>query len=220
MKWLILIIGAYLLGSVPFGLLIARLHGIDLRRVGSGNIGATNVVRALGRKWGTFCFLLDVCKGLVPMLIPPHLGLTQSPPSPLQLFGWLAAGTAAILGHIFPIYLKFKGGKGVATSLGVVLGLWPYLTICGLAALLIWLLAAFLWRYVSLASILAAAAFPLLLLAAIALRHDWTFQTLWPLFLVALPMPALVIWRHRANIQRIRAGTESRIGRKKPKPSA
>lgn len=220
MKWLILIIGAYLLGSVPFGLLIARLHGIDLRCVGSGNIGATNVVRALGRKWGTFCFLLDVGKGLVPMLIPPHLGLIQSPPSPLQLFGWLAVGTAAILGHIFPIYLKFKGGKGVATSLGVVLGLWPYLTICGLAALLIWLGAAFLWRYVSLASILAAAVFPLLLLAAIIFREDWTFQALWPLFLVALPMPALVIGRHRANIRRIRAGTESRIGQKKPQPSA
>ncbi|HPP55464.1 MAG TPA: glycerol-3-phosphate 1-O-acyltransferase PlsY [Anaerohalosphaeraceae bacterium] len=220
MKWLTLIAAAYLLGSIPFGLLIARLHGIDLRRVGSGNIGATNVVRALGRKWGIICFLLDVSKGLLPMLIPPLTGLTGPSPSDRELLGWLAVGTAAILGHIFPVYLGFKGGKGVATSLGVVLGLWPYFTVCGLAALLVWLAAAVIWRYVSLASILAAAAYPLILLAAVCLLPGWTFANLWPLFLVAVPVPALVIWRHRANIQRIRAGTESRIGQKKHQPAA
>lgn len=220
MKWLILIGASYLLGSIPFGLLIARCHGIDLRRVGSGNIGATNVVRALGRKWGVFCFILDVAKGLLPMRVPPLLGLTSPCPSDIELLGWLAVGTAAILGHIFPVYLGFKGGKGVATSLGVVLGLWPYLTLCGLAALFVWLLTAFLWRYVSLASILAAASYPLILLAAVWLLPGWTFANLWPLFLVAVPIPALVIWRHRSNIQRIFAGTESRIGRKNSQPPA
>lgn len=220
MKWLTLIAVAYLLGSIPFGLLIARFHGIDLRRVGSGNIGATNVVRALGRKWGIFCFVLDVAKGLLPMLTPPLLGLTSSTPSSGELIGWLAVGTAAILGHIFPVFLGFRGGKGVATSLGVVLGLWPYLTLCGLAALLVWLLAAWIWRYVSLASILAAASYPLILLVAVCLLADWTWANLWPLFGVAIPIPALVIWRHRANIQRIRAGTESRIGQKKSQTPA
>ncbi len=218
MKWAVLILGAYLLGSVPFGLLVARLHGIDLRKVGSGNIGATNVIRALGRKWGIFCFVLDVLKGFVPMILVGLLGLCGSEPTAVHLIGWLAVGTAAILGHIFPVYLKFKGGKGVATSLGVVLGLWPYLTVCGLAAFVIWLITVKIWRYVSLASILAAGAFPILLLIAILVLKNWTFGTLWPLFLVAVPMPLLVILRHRANIQRLLAGTESKIGQKKQRP--
>lgn len=215
MKWAVLILGAYLLGSVPFGLLVARLHGVDLRKVGSGNIGATNVIRALGRKWGIFCFVLDVLKGFVPMILVPLLGLSSNDPTARQLIGWLAVGTTAILGHIFPLYLRFKGGKGVATSLGVVLGLWPYLTLCGLAAFGIWLITVKIWRYVSLASILAAGAFPILLLIAILIFKNWTFGTLWPLFLVAVPMPLLVILRHRANIQRLIAGTESKIGQKK-----
>lgn len=214
MIFLLLIVVAYLLGSVPFGLLAARLHGINLRKVGSGNIGATNVIRALGRKWGAFCFVLDVLKGFVPMIAVPLLGLTGTDPSARQLIGWLAVGVATILGHIFPIYLGFKGGKGVATSLGVVLGLWPYLTLCGIAAFVIWLIAVIIWRYVSLASILAAGAFPVILLITILIQKNWTFQNLWPLFLVAIPMPILVILRHRANIQRIRTGTESKIGRK------
>jgi glycerol-3-phosphate acyltransferase PlsY len=215
MNWLLLIIGAYLLGSAPFGLWIARLHGVDLRKVGSGNIGATNVIRALGRKWGIFCFVLDVLKGFVPMILIPLLRLGGSEPTAGHLLGWLAMGTAAILGHIFPIYLKFKGGKGVATSLGVVLGLWPYFTVCGLAAFIVWLITVRIWRYVSLASILAAGAFPILLLIAILFLEDWTFDRLWPLFLVAVPMPLLVIFRHRANIQRLIAGTENKIGLKK-----
>ena len=178
-------------------------------------IGATNVIRALGRKWGIFCFVLDVLKGFVPMILVPLLELGRSEPTAGHLLGWLAVGTAAILGHIFPIYLKFKGGKGVATSLGVVLGLWPYFTVCGLAAFIIWLITVRIWRYVSLASILAAGAFPILLLIAILFLEDWTFDSLWPLFLVAVPMPLLVIFRHRANIQRLIAGTENKIGPKK-----
>lgn len=215
MTWLLLILGSYLLGSVPFGLLIARLHGIDLRTVGSGNIGATNVSRALGKKWAYVCFALDVCKGLTPMLLVPALGLVARPPAPEQLFGWLATGAVAILGHIFPVYLRFKGGKGVATSLGVVLGLWPWLTLCGVTAFLVWAAVVLITRMVSLASILAAGLFPILLAVAIALTPGWTFNTLWPLFLIAVPIPLLVIVRHRDNIRRILAGAEHKIGQKR-----
>lgn len=214
MKLPLLILAAYLLGSVPFGLLIARLHGVDLRKVGSGNIGATNVSRALGKKWAYVCFVLDVCKGLVPMLLVPVLGLVQDSPASRELFGWLAVGAAAILGHVFPLYLRFKGGKGVATSLGVVLGLWPYLTVCGLATFALWGVSVLVTRMVSLASVIAAGCFPLLLAGAIALLPGWTFSALWPLFLIAVPIPLLVIVRHRDNLKRIAAGTEHKIGQK------
>ena len=105
MKFVILIIGAYLLGSVPFGLIIAKAYGKDLRNIGSGNIGATNLSRALGKKWAYFCFLLDVTKGMVPMLLT--LKLLSAQPTISELFLWLIVGIAAILGHIFPIYVKF-----------------------------------------------------------------------------------------------------------------
>jgi glycerol-3-phosphate acyltransferase PlsY len=147
------VIGAYLLGSIPFGLLIAKAHGKDLRSIGSGNIGATNVSRALGRKWAYFCFALDVLKGVAPMLITLSLVRPLSSQSQSErvvlLWLWLAVGCAAILGHIFPIYVKFKGGKGVATSFGVALGLWPYYTICASFAIVIWVVAVLIWRYVS-----------------------------------------------------------------------
>ncbi|GAF92317.1 unnamed protein product, partial [marine sediment metagenome] len=109
------VILAYLLGSIPFGVIIAKAHGKDLRTIGSGNIGATNVSRALGRRWAYFCFVLDVLKGLVPMLAVRSC-VEMPHPTPGLLSLWLCVGCAAILGHIFPIYLKFKGGKGVATS--------------------------------------------------------------------------------------------------------
>lgn len=208
MKFVFLIIGAYLLGSVPFGLIIAKAHGKDLRSIGSGNIGATNLSRALGRKWAYLCFLLDAAKGLIPMLITA--GFISSPPAIAELFLALAAGCAAILGHIFPIYLRFKGGKGVATSFGVALGLWPYYTICAVAAFLIWLVVVLLWRYISLASISASVAFPLTLALVIILMPDWNFANLWPLFVAAVAIPVMVIVRHRENIKRLIAGTESK----------
>jgi glycerol-3-phosphate acyltransferase PlsY len=206
------IIAAYLLGSIPFGLLIAKAHGKDLRSIGSGNIGATNVSRALGRKWAYFCFVLDVLKGLIPMLATM---LIAEPDSVLTLWLWLAVGCAAILGHIFPIYVKFKGGKGVATSFGVALGLWPYYTICVLLAAVVWVVAVLIWRYVSLASIAASVTFPLVLTAAIILTPDWSFGNLWPVLIAAVAIPVMVIVRHRENIKRLRAGTESKIRQKK-----
>jgi len=209
------IIGAYLLGSIPFGLLIAKAHGKDLRSIGSGNIGATNVSRALGRKWAYVCFLLDVLKGMVPMLVTLSLIKPLSTPSQTEkvilLLLWLAVGCGAILGHIFPIYVKFKGGKGAATSFGVALGLWPYYTICALFAFAIWIVVVLIWRYVSLASIAASISFPIVLILAIILKRGWDFISLWPLLIAATAIPLMVIIRHRENIKRLLAGTESKI---------
>jgi len=202
------IIGAYLLGSIPFGLLIAKAHGKDLRSIGSGNIGATNVSRALGRKWAYICFVLDVLKGMVPMLA---IMFIAKPEGVILLLLWLAVGCTAILGHIFPIYVKFKGGKGVATSFGVALGLWPYYTICAMFATVIWVVVVLVWRYVSLASICASISFPLVLLLAIILKPGWNFASLWPLLIAATAIPLMVIIRHRENIKRLLAGTESKI---------
>jgi len=212
MIFIILIIGSYLLGSIPFALVIAKAHGKDLRSIGSGNIGATNLSRALGRKWAYFCFVLDVLKGLLPMLA--IIRLVSSPPGIAELFLWLAVGCAAILGHIFPIYIKFKGGKGVATSLGVALGLWPYYTICAAFAFVVWAAVVLLSRYISLASIAASIAFPVALILAIALTPGWNFADLWPLLTAAIAIPLMVILRHRENIKRLIVGTESKVFRK------
>lgn len=212
LDFLILIIGAYLLGSVPFGLIIARAHGKNLREIGSGNIGATNVARALGRKWAYFCFFLDVCKGLIPALIA--VLLMSTPPTIAQLLLALAAGVAAILGHVFPLYIRFKGGKGVATSFGVALGLWPYYTICSLISFAIWSVVTLATRYVSLASIIASVVFPVTLVLAIILVPAWQFGRLWPLLIAAIAIPIMVILRHRENIKRLLAGTESKIPRR------
>jgi glycerol-3-phosphate acyltransferase PlsY len=215
----IAIAGAYLLGSIPFGIIIAKTHGKDLRSTGSGNIGATNVSRALGKKWGYICFVLDVLKGLIPMLavMPFTTPLSVQTPNEkiIVLFLWLTVGCAAILGHVFPVYVKFKGGKGVATSFGIALGLWPYYTICAVIAILIWLAVLILWKYVSLASIIAAVSFPIALISMIFIRDDWQFITLWPLLIPAFAIPIMVILRHRENIKRLRAGTEHRIHEKR-----
>ena len=209
------VIVAYLLGSIPFGLLIAKAHGKDLRAVGSGNIGATNVARALGRRWAYLCFALDMLKGLAPMLATMVLArvfFTKSQNASVTgLLLWLVVGCAAILGHIFPIYLKFKGGKGVATSLGVALGLWPYYTICALVAFVVWVVMLLWRRYVSLASIGASVAFPTTLTVAIILSPGWNVADLWPLLIGATAIPLAVVIRHRENIKRLRAGTESKV---------
>lgn len=208
------LIVAYLLGSIPFGLVIARAHHLDLRQHGSGNIGATNVTRTLGKKWGGLCFALDVLKGTLPTLLFMILTedrLTQNGMSHQAfLWVWLAVGFSAVLGHVFPIYAGFKGGKGVATSFGVGLGLWPYFTGCAIAALFTWALIVRITRTVSLASIIAAILFPLYLIVVIALIPQWHFRTLWPLLLIGLAIAITVIVRHKENIQRLRTGTENR----------
>jgi len=216
MLYALAIASAYLLGSIPFGLVLAHTQGVDLRSTGSGNIGATNVSRALGKKWGYACCVLDVLKGLLPMLItlwlirPRMMGADAKEIFFIAL--WLGVGCAAILGHIFPVYVRFRGGKGVATSFGVALGLWPYYTICALIVLVIWVSLVLKSRYVSLASILASMTFPILLILFIVLRETWTFGRLWPLVIIAVIIPWAVLIRHRENIQRLKQGTENKIG--------
>lgn len=203
------ILAAYLLGSVPFAFLIAKVYGKDLRTVGSGNIGATNLARAVGRKWGYACFVLDALKGLAPVaLVGAVAGV---PNSPMFLSLWLLVGIATILGHVFPIYLRFRGGKGVATSFGVALGLWPYFTLCALIALIVWVGVVLTWHYVSLASICAAVAFPVALVLGMLMVPAWRSVNLWPLLIAAVVIPVLVIVRHRENIRRLATGTENRI---------
>jgi len=211
----------YLVGSIPFGFIIGRLYGLDIRTQGSGNIGSTNVSRVLGRKWGILCFLLDVAKGLAPVFAAGSFarqqwpGHTDAALSPIAQWFVLLTGAACIVGHMFSLYLRFRGGKGVATSLGVVLGVWPYFTFAGVVAFALWVAVWGMWRYVSLASIVAAVAFPAALLTLIWRMDAWALTRLWPLVGFSVLMAALVILRHRSNIARLLAGTELRGGQKK-----
>ena len=206
----------YLVGSVPFGFLVGRSRGIDVRTAGSGNIGATNVGRLLGRKWGIVVFVLDVLKGLAPTVAVGlwfNASFAAGSLSPtLQNSGWLAAGICCVLGHNFPIYLGLRGGKGVATSLGVVLGVFPYLTLAGLLAFCVWTLVTLTTRMVSAGSIAAALSFPLFLAICMLWSGYATLRQHWTLLVFSILLSALVVYRHRANIARLRAGTEARIG--------
>jgi glycerol-3-phosphate acyltransferase PlsY len=210
---------SYLVGSVPFGLLLGKLKGIDIREHGSGNIGATNAGRVLGRRWGYTCFLLDVAKGFGPVFIVGWLIRSDlsSVPATMSQCSWLLAGIGALLGHVLPVWLKFRGGKGVATGLGVVVGFWPFLTVAGLIAFGLWIIITGVSRYVSLGSVVAAGAFPLLVAGVNRLwLGSWqAVGELWPLGIFALALPTLIIIRHRGNISRLLAGTENKIGRKK-----
>ena len=182
---------AYLLGSIPTGLLLAKAFGVNIRETGSGNIGATNVYRTLGRKVGVMTLLGDCLKGLIPVLIARQLGLPEI---------WIAAtGLAAFLGHVYTIFLGFKGGKGVATALGVFLGVSP---VSVGAVLLIFVAVVWKWRYISLGSIVAAAAMPGFVAVAVG-RPVFVIMTV----IVSL----LVIWKHKENIKRLREGTENRF---------
>lgn len=211
--WLIAILLGYLAGSIPFGLLLGRLKGIDIRQHGSGNVGATNCGRVLGKTFGLLCFLLDVLKGALPVLLVGWwmgvLGRAEVPVA--ETLAWLAVAVAAVLGHVFPVWLKFKGGKGVATGFGVILGLWPVMTLPALLAGITWAVVAAWKRYVSLASVVAAAALPLYLIGvAVALGRP--IQQVWPFLLVAILMMLVVVIRHRTNLVRLRQGTEPKLG--------
>jgi glycerol-3-phosphate acyltransferase PlsY len=187
---------SYVIGSIPFGLLIAKTQGKDIRTMGSGNIGATNVLRCLGKPLGIACFVLDVLKGFLPAALFPILGKTN------PAFGILF-GTAAILGHNFPVFLNFKGGKGVATSAGVLLGVAPLAVMIGL---LTWGIVFYTSGYVSLGSIIAA---------LLVILTGWT-AGYGPVIATALTLlGGLTIYRHRTNIQRLLAGTENKFQRKK-----
>lgn len=218
---LILIVAAYLIGSIPFGLLVGLAKGVDIRKSGSGNIGATNAGRVLGKTYGIAVFLLDVLKGLLPTLIFGFYvqgAWTAEPPvtGAAIFLWWIAAAGACICGHVFPIYLGFRGGKGVATSLGVLLGFYPLLTWPGLIAFGVWIALTGITRYVSVGSVGAAAAFPIIFAVMVRLTgpadRGFDFDRLWPLYAFSLAMAGLVIFRHRGNLKRLMAGTESKIG--------
>lgn len=193
---------AYLLGSVPFGLLLARTKGVDIRTQGSGNIGATNVLRCLGKPLGITCFLLDVLKGFLPAALFPTIGNILCPNAVGPGIGILF-GAAAILGHNFPIFLNFKGGKGVATSAGVLLGIAPLAVLIGLA---IWGVVFKLSGYVSLGSIIAS--------LAVAIT-GWVAGYEMATAIALTLLGALSIYRHRSNIQRLLKGEENKFEKKK-----
>jgi glycerol-3-phosphate acyltransferase PlsY len=212
--WLVPV--AYLLGSVPFGLIVGRSRGVDPRTSGSGNIGATNVGRLLGRKFFALVFTLDLLKGLLPMLAAAYAlreEIRGGSVGARTYALWLLVGAAAIAGHMFSVFLRFKGGKGVATSTGVLLGLWPYYTVPALIGAAVWLAAFKAWRYVSLASMAGSVAFPLAYLA-VGLARGWdVFGAQLPLLVFAVVMAGLIVFKHRSNIARLRAGTEFRGSR-------
>ena len=212
---LVLIPIAYLIGSVPFGLIVAKTRGVDPRKAGSGNIGATNVGRLLGGKFFAIVFTLDLLKGLVPMIVAGVAIGNSSRDWQLYLL-WLLVGFAAIVGHMFSIFLKFTGGKGVATSTGVLLGLFPYYTLPGVVAVAVWLLVFLPLRYVSLASMLGSVAFALAYMG-IGLMNRWDiFGQQLPLLVFAWVVAGLIVYKHKGNIARLRAGTEHRFVRKQP----
>jgi acyl phosphate:glycerol-3-phosphate acyltransferase len=211
--WTSWLLAAYLLGSIPFGLILGKIKGVDIRAHGSGNLGATNVGRVLGKKLGITCFSLDVLKGLLPTLSFGLYANFTTPNAHMGLAGalsWIAIGAAAIVGHVLPIYLKFKGGKGVATGLGAVLGLWPVMTFAGIAAALTWFITVKIKHYVSLGSIVAAAALPLLVIAS-SIFFRLTIPETSAFTAVSALLTLMVILRHRSNITRLKQGTESKV---------
>lgn len=206
MTFVLLAIAAYLLGAIPFGLLIGLAHGKDVRKLGSGNIGATNVGRVVGRTWGRICLALDILKGLIPTVLGGVL--TPYPPDAAALFGWLAVGLAAVLGHTFPVYLGFRGGKGVATTIGVALGIFPYYTIPLIASLIAFGLVRLFTGYVSLGSLTLAAAFPLAFMVYVLASPQLSMAQFWPLQVAAAVLGLLIIVRHAGNIARLVRGEE------------
>ncbi|HWP24012.1 MAG TPA: glycerol-3-phosphate 1-O-acyltransferase PlsY [Candidatus Binatia bacterium] len=192
MQLSLLLVSAYLIGSIPSGYLIGYLSGIDVRKAGSGNVGATNVGRVVGRKQGILTFFGDCAKGWIPVFAALHLEVR---PAAVAL-----VGLAAFLGHLYPVFLRFKGGKGVATAFGVMLAIAPLASLC-----LIGIFAGVLYatRTVSLASMTTAAASPIVL---------WGFNVAPPLTAATAVLAAMIFLRHRSNLDRLLAGTEPRVG--------
>lgn len=196
----------YLLGSCPNGFLISRARGLDIRQHGSGNIGATNVLRVLGKKWGYLVFFLDALKGFLAVWIGFLLTRGMFPHVPSDVAG-IVSGLFCILGHTFPVWLRFRGGKGVATSAGVLLGLMP---LAVFSVLIVWLILFYVTRYVSVASVFAAAALPAFVFFYLS-AHALTGRMLLPFSIL---IAGVVIWRHRSNIRRLLQGTEERFRKK------
>jgi glycerol-3-phosphate acyltransferase PlsY len=203
MTYIIIFIGAYLFGATPWGFIIGKMKGIDIRKHGSGNIGATNVTRTLGGGLGKLCFLLDTLKGFIPVFMASIMVEDSQVDSAM-----IVATLATVLGHMFPVYLKFKGGKGISTTGGALLALAPGAFIC---SALIWVISFKTSRYVSLASIIAAATLPL---NAWLLNLTGLTKTTMPLIIFLAILGLLAVVRHISNIKRLLNGTESRFAKK------
>lgn len=197
----------YLFGSFPAGYFAGRIAGIDVRLAGSGNIGATNVLRVLGKPWGYTVFFVDAFKGFAAVrltfFLAEHLAFARSH----AVYFAILAGVMCVVGHTCPIWLRFKGGKGVATSAGVVFGLMP---LAAVIIFLVWVVVFEITRYVSVASLVAASALPVVVV--VLLR--WQIVEGIGLFYFSTALAILVVWRHRENFSRLLKGTEQRFNRK------
>lgn len=208
-------VGSYLLGSVPFALLLGKLKGIDVRTIGSGNVGAMNLGRVLGRSWFFAVFGLDLVKGLVPSLVAGWVLTSGADGSASFSPAWrdlcrLAVGVLAVVGHNYPIYIGFRGGKGVSTSLGVALGVYPELTVPAVACFFVWAAGLGLTRMSSVGSITGAVLFPVFYFVWSRWRGE-SLPDRWPFLTFTIAIAIMVLWRHRANIARILAGTETKV---------
>jgi glycerol-3-phosphate acyltransferase PlsY len=198
---------SYLIGSVPAGYLAGRIGGIDIRKAGSGNIGATNVLRVLGKRYGYPVFLFDFAKGTAAVEISILIFKSTHHAEVSRELCAILAGVSSVIGHSYPVWLGFKGGKGVATSFGVVFGLIP---LAALIAVLVWLITFGTTRYVSVASMTAAIALPITVLVMLYVK----LLSGLTLLLFSICLAAIVIWRHRSNLSRLMSGTEPRFERK------
>lgn len=197
----------YFCGSLPFGYFAGRIAGTDIRTAGSGNIGATNVLRVLGKKWGYAVFLADAFKGFAAVRLSSLIADRVASGRPYAEYFAILAAVMCIIGHTFPIWLRFKGGKGVATSVGAVFGLMP---LAAITIFTIWVIVFEITRYVSVASIVAASSLPF----TIALLMRWKIIQGSGLLYFSSVMLILVLWRHRSNFSRLLKGTEQRFSRK------
>jgi glycerol-3-phosphate acyltransferase PlsY len=198
---------AYFIGSLPSGYIAGKLNGIDIRQHGSGNIGATNVVRVLGKPWGYTVFFLDAFKGFAAVRLALALVARHPIAADYSEFFAILAAAVCITGHSYPVWLAFKGGKGVATSAGSIFGIMP---IAAITIFLVWVMIFLITRYVSLASIIAALTLPVAVAVLVRLKMTHGLVLLY----FSIAMTALVVWRHRSNMARLLKGTEPRFERK------
>ena len=207
MIWLAIAILCYLIGSFPSGYLVGKSQGIDIRKHGSRNIGATNVLRVMGKKWGYLVFVCDSLKGFLAVKLGVLLAAGTGADATLT---GVVGGICCIIGHNYTVWLGFKGGKGIATSIGVLLAIVPILVV--MIVLLVWLTVFFIWKYVSLASISAALSLPLAVLILFPLVARGNY---WVVVIFSIIVATLAVWRHRSNIDRLLQGKENRFGSKR-----